>query len=272
MSETWKLVPTADPQTWSFVVKASTLDLRPEDQPKLDTPYEDIGFGERKRCNEGWGKHIYKETRPSQDDGMIELLFVKPLAVDANSKVSPPIPFRSSWNNESGIDWPPVLERLPSGKIIDFTSDNDFPFSKLIGAETKTTPRILVDWAWRERFQGFTRVRTDIYLSPVPWGPTTMDFDKPLPQPVQWNQTTTTERFEACLHGEIVIPAFGGVTTDSGDPSPPPTTGKVIPATNMVGWQDRWIMKDQQYVNGQWVITFKWAIAPDRHPITTRLR
>lgn len=271
------LVPTENPDEdlLAVFISRDRVDFD-KPLPKLGTKLRDFAYKDEALIRL-FGDWIYLNTKDRQTagDGSIGMSFTFGRPWTA-AELAAPKPFRSTWNNEEGVDWPPVLERMPSGKVIDFTEDANFPFNKLLGdgVTSVTTPRVLVDWALRDRWTGKTLVRTDLYLSPVPWGPETMAFDEPMPQPVRWNQTTTSESFEACLHGEIIIPAFGATTRQVGSTTsqtPPLTEGKIIPATNMESWEDRYVNKREDYIDGMYLYTFKWGIAPPKHPIVSRL-
>jgi len=272
MSETWKLVPTANPEQWSFVVKVSTQDLRPEMQMKIDTPYKEVQIGERKRVNEGWGEYLYKETTPSQDDGFIELLFVAPPNKDANGDLVQPTPYRSTPSFESNVPWPPVLEELPNGKYIDFNEDNRIPFQAVGGTEDKYIPRTKITYNLRPAWQGLTLVITEEYLSSVPWTVDQLAVDQPSPQEVRFElfaQNAQDVRvIPPCLHGDIEMPALGGVTTypyGGGDEGYRPAVDNPMTflATNHEEWQPYRVRASQEYSNGVYRITIATAYPPN---------
>lgn len=276
MGETFKIIPTEDPSTVSFMVKVSTQELRPEMMPSVGTAYRDIKLGERKRVNEGWGEYQYA-AMTSTDDGFVNFIFVKPPQnTDNPSDIKP---FRSWASYEDGIDWPPVLEALPNGKIIEFTEDNAFPYvkqSSFNGVES-SVPRVLVRYSLRPRFTGKTLVRTSLYLGSDKWDAKRLEMLQPMPGPVRWNHVNTSEdltaRYGPLLHGDIQIPAFGGVRTwteNSTNPvdTPPQTVGEILPATNFTTWKPYRVAAKQDFVDGLWRKTISVAYPPPRKLLT----
>ncbi len=242
-----------------------------EKRPLSGSKYRDYEWREEKLVPlYGDWTHIRHVTAEQPGD---EMSFTWARNWTPEEKASP-VPFRSTWNNEA-VDWPHVLERLPSGKTIDFTPDPNFPFIKTAALSEIRADRINVDWALRDPYPGESEVRTDMYLSPHEWDEEAMLFELPMPQPVQWNQTTSSERnLPSCLHDEIIIPALGGCAVTVGsDPAttfPPSTQGKVIPPTNFITWEDHWCSKKQaRQDDGTWLVIWKWAKAPDMPPIVT---
>jgi hypothetical protein len=279
MAEVFKITPTPHPSRMSFRVEYPTALIRDGGLPNVGDLYRDLSGMDSRRVTEegtdfGWGDYTYADQEKCESDGFIVLTYVRP---NTPEDIANPKPFRSFWSNEESVSWPPVLEQLPSGRIIDFTQDNSFPFYKTVAAGNTeiSTPRILVNYALRKQYDGPTSVRTDFYLSSVPWGPNALEVKHPQPNHVYWNQTSTSEDLGFCLHDTIVIPAFGAVaSTTSGVTSntPPATEGKILPATNYIGWTDRRISATQEYVNGLWIITIKTAKAPKRMDIVQRLQ
>lgn len=217
------------------------------------------------------GDWVFLEDTTSRDPGQpMSFTWAAPLTPE---QLASPVPFHASWDNEQ-VEWPAVLERRPSGAMIDFSPDGNFPFYKELDSSSVTTDRILANWSLRPAWPGLTEVLTSEYLSPVPWGPVTLEVIEPTPQVVRWNQTPTSEDLGECLHDEVIIPAFGttqtlasGITTTT----PPATPGEILPATNYIDWQDRVISIRQTYEGGLYHIVHKWAKAPPRDDLTRRL-
>jgi hypothetical protein len=283
MSETFKVVPTPNPEKWAFVVKVSTQELRPGMEPKVGSKYEDIGIGERKRVGEGWGDYRYAETRPSQDDGMIELLFVPPDLPTELDEDGLPKPFRVTPSETQYNNWPPFLETNPrTGNQIDFVSDNDgFPITYTRGAAgsgnyvNTVTPRVHVDYLLRPQWNGATRIEKREYLTSKPLPAEMLATNVPIPNTIRFELLADLNpdvREITCLHGEITIPSLGSISTDNGSTQGYKGAllqGRNYAETNMTEWETHVYSVDQQYENGFYYTQIMVAFAPPMEPLTT---
>ena len=281
MAEVFKLVPTPDPSRVSIRVKVSTANIRDGQIPDVGTPYRDLANTDARRVTEegesgiGWGDYIYAYLQPSESDGFIEFIYVRP---NTPQEIANPVPFRSwtSYERLKESEFPAVLEVLPSGRVIDFSENNAFPFNKPVNDFTDyaSTPRILVRYALRPPFDGEVKVRTDLYLSASKWSDRALEVVTPQPSRVRWNHLTTTEDLGECLHDTIVIPAFGVVTTRASGQirnAPPTTETEILPPTNYISWEDHRISATQEYTDGLWLVTIKTAYCPEKLDLTATL-
>lgn len=273
-------IPTENPEEWILAEFRSRDWVTFEKLPKIGMKYREwAGRDEGRVKLHGDWVYLTSKDRQTAGDGSIGMSFSwgRPWSVD---EIARPVPFRSWISNEKGVDWPPVLEPLPNGEIIHFDESDDFPYSKTIDYSSKlvSTPRALVRFSMRAAWTKSTAVRTDLYLSPVKWGPRALEVIEPMEQRVRWNHLTTSEDLGECLHDTIYIPALGEVSayvsTGGGTYSTaaPPTTAEVLPATNFTSWEDHRIAASQEYVEGLWLITIKTALCPEKLPLTIETR
>lgn len=248
----------------SISERVLTTNLHQDMIPAIGDKYENLKVGDRHRVGEPtWGEYTLSMIRPSQEDGYIEFVYVRPQSTQEQAN---PKPFKSWFSQTNNVTWPPVLEPLPSGSPVDFIPDKSFPFF-LNGQNSKTADRIYVNYNKRASYSGPSVIRTDLYLSPTPWPKAKFVRNVPQPQEVRWEMLGTADNLGECLHEDLVIPALGQVTLE-GSPTiilPAAFPGKTLAATNFTDWAEYPLSITEEPTNdGQYLITVVTVFPPTR--------
>ena len=268
-SSSSRVVATPNPQEMGVVVSVPS-GLIPADQKiEKNTPYSDTPqWCDKSLIASGYGPWIYTWSESGGDD-TINFFFYKPKTLEQAL-----VPFLTT-NETKEATWFPVLE------WIDFGQESGMPVSQTgINSSGQQAvfqaPRWVVRYGYRP---GLSREMTQVvirrFLSTEPFPDFATQSDEPKPSDVSWDLIGSHGNMGEVLHDDILVPAPGSgggyrSVTSVGDVQSSSSTigtAQFFPKTNHKTWRD-YVIRDVQYIKGQYLMTETLYKAPLKRPIT----
>lgn len=269
---TFKSVPTPDPNEMSFRVRASASSIFPSQIPKKFTPFKkcDRAINKSRVLQQKIGSYLYSSF--TEEGDYLWFCFARPKTDEEKST-----PFETQYEREF-YHWPEILVSL------SFLSADTIPFFG--GDEWIITQKS------RAAYDGLTRIKVEKFTSPTPFAPAAAR--SPQPGVISWNFGNTKGQTNECLHGRIRVPGTywrGSATVSTSNfyahtanyGTPPTGAGATTPlygvgtylidATNETTWTDHVISDKQTFdqQSGVYYLERRTAIAPELGPLETKI-
>jgi hypothetical protein len=246
MPDQFQILPTPNPEEFSFRVRTDDVLIFPSQMPAIGTPFKSVSVVAVKSRVSQQNLGDYQYTNFDTADGASWWYFAKP-KTDAERNT----PFRKFWKFDSA-DWESILQALV------FVRDTGFPQSTLaaVGGQRAliSGPSNYIRTAFIPGGRIGTRFQVKEYTSPTPFK--IPRHRTPVPNMVSYDIAGKHGQFPSCLHDTIQIPSLRTtVSSVVGDVAGSPSgvlTGQTFEATNMITWEREVVHDDQQFTNGVW--------------------
>lgn len=248
----WCLVDTPNPEEFTLCTFVDRSAIRLRDMPKKDSAYKDFTRMDPSLYDDhkDW-KYAFMQTNAAPGD-LTAFFWVRP-----RTQTQRDTPYETLFSMDQR-SWPSICRwlRFDLDRIQTVASS----YAAGTARGTAIVARYFVTKGWIPGGRFNTQIKTEFFLSDVPWPATEFDHLGLQPGDISWHFSDTEGGLPSCLHDKIKIPSrqnFATLALSGVSNAAETQTGilndQEVPATTPTEWLDFVESDVPTYQNGQYL-------------------